>query len=186
MPLARNTYTKKTLVPCFAPLPFSHKMVRHAIHALKYYRYEKACTLFARAMAIPFCEEIAEKRMFGTFTQPILIPLPLHAKKLHERGFNQTFLIAQALLQELQDTSISLSQTALTRVRASSSQTKTKGPQERLAHVQGAFFAQRKEVLGKDVIILDDVITTGATLKSASETLKEAGARSVWCIAVAQ
>lgn len=119
-------------------------------------------------------------RMFGTTltTTPfssadIVIPVPLHRKKLHQRGFNQSELIAEGIAEKL---GIPMVPGLIERIRYSATQT-SRSRYERWENVEGIFQVRRPQSLsGKHVLLVDDVVTTGSTLEACSnEILKVKG-----------
>lgn len=109
----------------------------------------------------------------------ILIPLPLHKWRLFFRGFNQAELLTKHLAKSL---SIPVDYDALTRIKATKAQSNL-GKLARKQNVKGAFEYQAKQPY-RHVAIVDDVITTGATVNQVCELLTQAGVThiSVWCI----
>jgi competence protein ComFC len=169
-----------------APLPYEHSLVREAVHAAKYRGHVRATELLAESLAPHLAEELGERRMLGTFYEPLLIPIPLHETRMRERGFNQTERIASVLVRSLPDSKLNICLTALTRVRDTAHQARIRSKQARFANMNGAFIVtDPARVVDRYVILLDDVFTTGATLFSAREALLVAGARDVLCVAVA-
>ena len=122
--------------------------------------------------------------MYEEFTKPVLIPVPLHPKKHHARGYNQTEWIAQALIKHLNSEDVTLSTDILTRVKNTPSQAHQKNKVARIQNMKDAF-SVIDDLRGKDILLLDDVVTTGATLMSAKKALLTSGARNVLCVAVA-
>lgn len=115
----------------------------------------------------------------------LIVPVPLHSSKLRRRGYNQSDYFAQGLAEML---CIPWTNECLSRVRATSTQTK-KNQLERFENVEGAFRVTASEVIDdKRILLVDDVITTGATLEACSTALLAAGSReiSVATIAVAE
>ena len=106
-----------------------------------------------------------------------LAPIPLHPKKLKKRGYNQAEIIAKALSQKDHPVVNILSRVKETKDQASLSHEK------REANVTGCF--EVKKNIPEDVIMIDDVITTGSTLKEASIALRNAGAKRIWAITLA-
>ena len=107
-----------------------------------------------------------------------LVPIPLARSRLRERGFNQTEILARAL-SPLWQTPVWSS----VLVRASSTRSQTQlTPGERLGNVAGAFSVpavSRQTIGGAHLILIDDVVTTGATLRAAAAALFAAGARTL-------
>lgn len=111
-----------------------------------------------------------------------VIPLPLSAQRLRERGFNQTLLLARALAAEKTNPHI------LLKMRDTAVQ-HTLPLKERLANVRQSFVVEpqlAKAVQGKRLVVLDDVMTSGATLRAAAEALRQAGAHHLTAIVFAR
>lgn len=173
-------------VRCLAPLRYTHRTVRRAVAATKYHANERVAQLLGEGLAPYLAEEIAERRLFGTFTDPLCIPVPLHRSRLRERGFNQSERIARAMLQALQDTRIISAPRAIVRSKRTHAQARTDHKSERIMNMENAFSVPDTSIVqGRDIILLDDVITTGSTLHEASRALRNAGARDILCVAVA-
>jgi ComF family protein len=147
---------------------------------------------------LPAAEALGEylaKAMEGLGTElterPVLVPVPLDRERFRERGFNQAERIAKAALGRLRVCSrdwdrIELNAAALRRVRATQSQTGLTRHQRR-ANLRGAFSVPRPEaVAGRDVVVADDVFTTGTTASECARVLRRAGARSVFVATVAR
>lgn len=106
----------------------------------------------------------------------LLIPVPLHAKRQRERGFNQAELLAVHLSGPLR---IPVAANVVRRVRATSTQA-AQTAAERAANLAGAFACiNPAAVRGKSVLLIDDVFTTGSTLRECAKTLLDAGAKEV-------
>jgi len=175
-----------TPITCLAPFPYRHKLIRSAIQATKYHGHKRAPSLLGEALAPHVAEELSDRRMFGTFLEPLLIPIPLHSKRLRERGFNQTERIAETLVQTLCDEHVTIDTTSLVRTKDTKHQTLQHRREERKKNLRNAFSVKNPErIHGRDILLFDDVLTTGATLSSAKRTLQKAGVRNVLCIAVA-
>lgn len=111
----------------------------------------------------------------------LLIPVPLHAQRLRERGFNQALELARPIAQAL---ALSLIVDGLCRQRATPPQTGLNALHRR-RNMRGAF-AINTDVQGRDVALVDDVVTTAATVRECAKVLKRAGAASVQVWAVAR
>jgi ComF family protein len=107
----------------------------------------------------------------------VLVPVPLHERRLRERGFNQSELLAVELARR---TARPVAGDALARVRETSSQAGL-SPGERVENVRGAFAASAR-LDGRSVLLVDDVCTTGATLYACARALKRSGAATVQAV----
>jgi ComF family protein len=116
-------------------------------------------------------------------TVDLVIPVPLHAARQRERGYNQSELLARFLARQL---GWRVETAALKRVRRTRPQVGL-NMVERRANVSGAFIAEPSLVKGKQILLIDDVRTTGATLVASAEVLLAAGANAVsaYCLAEA-
>ncbi len=113
----------------------------------------------------------------------ILIPVPLHPRRLRERGFNQSLLLARVISRLKK---IPLACHLLERVRYTPPQTQLSGS-EREKNVRGAFCLRSNHFLAeKTVLLIDDVFTSGATVNECTRVLKEAGAREVQVLTLAR
>jgi ComF family protein len=116
----------------------------------------------------------------------LVIPVPLHPRRLRERGFNQAHVIAaEAVRAGLFAPWTRLAPWALARVRETPAQTRLSRP-ERLTNLRAAFTARPDAVRGRTVLLVDDVMTTGATLDACARALLRAGAREVDAVVVAR
>jgi ComF family protein len=150
--------------------------VQDLVRSLKYDASGHAAKLAADLLADYLREELAAARTFST-KKILIVPVPLHASRSRERGFNQIELVLQALPQEYRDGSLAkLASHALARTRATKPQTRLPR-RERLSNVAGAFAAPAPALVQKaHIFLIDDVTTTGATLANAATPLRRAGA----------
>lgn len=148
---------------------FHEDEARLLCHLLKF-RWDAAA---ARPLAAGMAEALALSGLADT--QDGAAPVPLHPKRQRERGYNQAALLARAVCGH---TGLPLWEDALTRTRHGTSQI-TRSREERLAALTGAFTADGARVAGKRVLLIDDVLTTGATAVSCAQALLDAGAERV-------
>ncbi len=110
----------------------------------------------------------------------IIVPVPLHPKRLHSRGFNQAELLADSLSKRL---GVPIVTEAIFRTRNTLRQmTLTRSLRER--NVSGAFHAIKEEVLGKRILLVDDIYTAGVTARACAKEMLDKGAEEVSVIAV--
>lgn len=142
------------------------------VHALKYGHWHALGTEIAERMGrLGWPADVLEERV-------AVIPVPLAAARLRERGFNQSESLASALATRWR---LPMWREALERARATESQTRLT-PEERLANVSGAFRvsdAVRRRLANQHVVLVDDVVTTAATLNACAAALVSGGARIV-------
>ena len=111
-----------------------------------------------------------------------LVPVPLHPRRLRSRGYNQSQLLARAAGKLLD---IPVREDLVKRAKDSPPQVDARTSEQRRANVAGSFEAS-DEVEGLSVLLVDDVATTGSTLIACADALKDAGAASVWGLALAR
>lgn len=148
--------------------------LRQAIHRFKYRS--------ARDLAAPLGEMIADFWREHPLSADLIVPVPLHARRLKERGYNQAQLLADQLGGAI---GITVAGDVLRRTRYTMAQARLDGGQRR-QNVQGAFLCQDSRVRDRPVLLIDDICTTGATLESCSVALREGGACSVWALTLAR
>lgn len=134
--------------------------------------------------------ELAEplgKLMAAYWTQhpmpvDVVVPVPLHAARLRERGYNQAALLAREMARRA---GLAIDEQTLVRQRATSPQVDLNARQ-RKENVDGAFRCSSNALAGKQVLLIDDVCTTGATLEACAVALYQGGARSVQALTLAR
>ena len=151
-------------------------MVREAVHAFKFGG--------KRALALPLGDLLAETRaLLPIDAVDLLVPVPLHRRRERERGFNQSRLLARRVACAW---GVPLRADVLARAAATLPQTDL-GAAERRANVRGAFALRRPDaVAGRHVVLVDDIMTTGATAGACAALLQEAGAATVGVVTVAR
>lgn len=155
--------------------------LRELIHLLKYDGVRPAARVLGRMLAeaiLPLQPLLAEGRV-------LIVPVPLHARKLRQRRFNQAQLIAEAALRSGSCSRFEL-KPALRRTRETQSQIGLSRHQRR-ENLRGAFSVNRPgEVRGRKILLVDDVFTTGTTVSECARVLRRAGAAKVYVATVAR
>jgi ComF family protein len=126
-------------------------------------------------LAGPLGELMAETWEQAGLQGDLIAPVPLHPRRFRQRGYNQSALLALELGRRLE---MPVREDAMQRTRHTAPQVNL-GVEERRANVHGAFSARRRLVSGRRVILVDDVLTSGATLEACAKALQEAGASRV-------
>jgi ComF family protein len=179
-------YTKETFVQAYhlatkdnstALATFGDKRIRAAVHLNKFHGHPHATRLLA-ALLKTYLDALPQEPY-------MLIPIPLSAKRERERGYNQATLVAEEACKSFQH--IFVSQHILKKQKHTPPQT-TLTKEKRLQNLRGAFFVpttKKTLITDANIIIFDDVTTTGSTLREARATVLLYKPKSVVCIALA-
>jgi ComF family protein len=156
-----------------SPFLFSG-VIRKAIHEFKYRNLKAIAPLLASFLS----DFLLENPIPGD----VLVPVPIHGKRQRERGYNQSSLIAHELSLI---NKVPLINDCLIRKVNTPPQVRTASAMERRKNIADAFACADGRLKGKQVLLIDDVSTSGATLNTCAGVLKAAGAASVWGLTVA-
>ena len=150
-------------------------LIREAVHQLKYQNL--------RAIAPFLAELLADYLELSPLPGEVLVCVPLHPRRLRERGYNQSSLLARELGRRID---LLVIEDCLIRVKQAQPQVRAVNVEERRRNVADAFMCRDERVSGKQIILIDDVCTSGATLESCAVALKSKGATSVWGLTLAR
>lgn len=179
----KTTHEKKNIVTIFS---YDDNLIRQTIWSLKFRRNKKLAKVFAQILYDEILEKLSEEMLFSNFKKPILIPIPISRKRLRERGFNQTELIAKEMSLLDMSNSFVFKKDILVKHIDTPHQSRAKNKKERLENIKNSFSVKnKKEIKGKNIILLDDVTTTGATLNEAKKILRQNGAKKIICLTIA-
>lgn len=174
------SFVDPRIIPATRPatvalLPYSQPAVRSAIHEAKYHGSERAFTLLTQALVAYLSESDDD---VGT---PIVVPVPLGKERRKERGYNQ---IEEILRRASKECKVAIDDSILIRTRETVSQVSL-SQHMREENMRGAFAVTHSADPSRTYMVIDDVLTTGATLQAAIEALREAGATHIAPIALA-
>ncbi len=147
---------------------------RDMVYSLKYRNL--------RALAPELGRLLAEYLESTPIASDVLMPVPLHPRRERERGYNQSVHLVRELGRRA---GLAIDTQGLRRTRNTPPQVSIDGHEERRRNTDGAFECI-STVDGSRVLLLDDVVTTGSTMSACARALKDAGARSVWGLALAR
>ena len=149
--------------------------VRDMVHGLKYRNLRAGAPEMGRLLGKKYLES-------NPPAADVLIPVPLHARRERERGFNQSELLAREVSKA---TGLPVESRVLRRTRDTPPQVSFGSREERRRNIEGAFESTSKAD-GKRILLIDDVVTTGSTLSACAGALKTAGSHSVCGLALAR
>jgi ComF family protein len=188
--ICERTITTKPLAlsgTTAALFDYKNPLVKKAIWSLKYHRKKALGKYFGIALYREFFKQLARdnKKNSGEI---ILVPIPASAKANTMRGYNHAAIIAKAIARSAEDDGLILTvgNDFLYKKRENAQQAVVKGRSHRKQNVEEVFGVKNGEDLrGKTVILIDDVITTGATITEAKRAIKVFGPKRILAIAVA-
>ncbi|OGI63781.1 hypothetical protein A2914_01235 [Candidatus Nomurabacteria bacterium RIFCSPLOWO2_01_FULL_41_21] len=163
----------------FPIFDYRDKNVKKAIWMLKYKGKKRLADIFGIVMYGRILEELGELDLMANFKKPILIPIPLSKTRQKERGYNQTELICRKIMN-LGEKNLEYQKNVLIKIRETEHQARIEDKRKRLLNLIDSFGVINEELIkGRNIILLDDVTTTGTTLKEAKKVLKNAGAKKI-------
>lgn len=170
-----NRKTKLQFLDSFTAVWYYEGNVRKSILRFKFYHARALAPAYGRLLAM----KVSQLHPEGF---DLLTWVPVSRRRRLRRGYDQVALLAQAVGEELEMPAVSL----LRKIRHNQPQSHLTDPAQRRANVLGAYRLQSgQDVTGKRILLLDDVLTTGATAGEAARILLTAGAKEVHCAAIA-
>lgn len=156
---------------------FYREPIRHLLHLFKYGEKTAVRHLFGRLL-----HNFLERYSVSLEHFELIVPIPLHPLRLAQRGYNQAELLARIIAARHRRPVVTGN---LIRTRYTAYQAKN-DPKERWTNIRGAFRIKHPEsFLNKSVLLVDDLLTTGATVYEASTVLKQAGAKKIGVLTLA-
>ncbi len=175
--------TAKWIFPLY---DYRHPPIKKALWLLKYKGKKRLAIILAQTLEGRIMEELSELSVMENFNDPLLVPIPLSKKRYRERGYNQSELICRELMKIDTEKYFCLEKNVLIKPRETEHQARIENRTERLKNIVGSFAVINPErAQGKNIILIDDITTTGATLSEAKKVLKEAGAKKIIAFTVA-
>lgn len=172
-----------TIIPIFR---YKNIVIKNAVWALKYHSNKEIGRILAQTMYDRMLGELSVQKIFSNFHTPLLIPIPLSKKRLRNRGFNQAEVIGKEIFRIDGGISFSYRANVLYKIKDTPNQVSIKDKGERLRNLRGCFsVANTNAIKDKNIILIDDVTTTGATITEARKTLLAAGAKKVIAFTIA-
>ena len=165
---------------------YRHPLIKKSLWLLKYSGKKRLAKIFAEVLSEKISEELSELSALQNFTCPILIPIPLSKKRYRERGYNQTELICREIIHLTP--ALTLEKNILIKTKETEHQARIKDRNARLKNIISSFAVKNEninKIKNRNIILIDDITTTGATLLEAKKVLKKAGAGKVIAFTVA-
>lgn len=172
---------------------YRHPAIKKSLWLLKYKGKRRLANVFAEIIYEKILEELSELSVLENFVEIILIPIPLSAKRYRERGYNQAQLICEELVKinhlrhgvDIKN-NFNLEKNVLIKIKETEHQARIRDKRVRLKNLIDSFAVKNEEKIKKrNIILIDDITTTGATLNEARKVLKNSGARKVIAFTVA-
>lgn len=166
------------------------RYIDHAAQPIHFFHYEGIIQKAIKALKYRYVSDLASE--FVSLIPPLtiaeadmLIPIPLHSSRLRERGYNQAEVLGGLIAQKLD---IPMRTDILKRVKKTTPQVEMKKRSERLKNMEGVFAIHNSSFMihNSRILLFDDVYTTGATMQSAANVLKQKGASVVWTMTMAR
>ena len=170
----------------FSLFDYRHPPIKKAIWLLKYKGKKSIANVFIEILHGRILEELSDLSIMENFREPILIPIPLAPKRKRERGFNQAELLCQKIVKLDKNENLILEKNVLIKPKDTEHQAKIENRTKRLKNILGSFAIKNPEkIKNRNIILIDDVATTGATLNEARRILKQAGAKKIIAFTIA-
>jgi ComF family protein len=161
----------------FVGFSYQDYRVRQLIHAFKYYHKKDIGVALTKVYAHTLESFVA------TLENPLLVPIPMYRARMYTRGHDHAAIIASTIGRPL---SVPVEKRLLTRNKDTAQLSKTHSKSERAREIKNAFTVDISKIrLHHTIILVDDIITTGATMREAKRVLEKCGYKDIRCIALA-
>lgn len=170
----------KTLDGLYCAVSYDNFVVKKLINQFKYGPCIKELSSPLFFLILTHFTNLNELPVFKDF---VLISVPLHKKKIKQRGFNQAEEIGKHLSKSSE---IPILNNVLFKIKQTPAQVELK-KEQRKENIKGAFSIQNPELIKeKKILLIDDIFTTGSTLKECAKVLKQSGAKEIWGVVIAR
>lgn len=170
----------KKLTGLYSAASYNNFIVKKMINQFKYKPYIKELSKPLSSLIITHLINLNKTSNLFDF---VLVSIPLHKKKLKQRGFNQAEEIAKELSENLK---LPAFNDILVKTKQTPAQVELE-KEEREKNIKNVFLCQKSElVINKKILLVDDIFTTGSTMEECARVLRDAGAKEVWGIVVAR
>ncbi len=181
----RKCKNKTSLIHLFFATTYNENqediLIKRLIYRFKYESLIKELSFIFSKLIIAHFRAIGLNKDF--FKDFLIISIPLHIKRKKWRGFNQAEEIAKYISSYLK---IPIIKKVLIRIKNTKPQTETENREKRKTNIKNAFkCSNSSSIKGKNILLIDDIYTSGATMEEAAQTLKRAGAKRIWGCVVA-
>ncbi len=164
----------------FSVYDYRDPKIKKIVWLLKYKNRKILSEVIAQSIYSIMLPTLSEFYSIENFRNPYIIPIPLSRERLKERGYNQTKLITEELCKLDKNSNFEPVYNVLIKTKETEHQARIKDKSARMKNLVDTFtVTDEKLIRGKNIILIDDVTTTGATLAEAKKTLKKFGARKV-------
>lgn len=182
LPPCEPTEDENTL----ALFDYRHALVKELVWEIKYKGNHNLAEKIGGLLYDTLVSELLERNILEKFDAVVLLPMPISDRRRLERGWNQAELLANAIRKLDTVGRFKYYPRQLVKIRHTERQTIAGSRKERLENLRDSMLVQHSPVvMGKFVVLVDDVTTTGASFSEAKRALKEAGAKRVLCLAFA-
>lgn len=161
---------------------YDDPVLQNLIHYFKYKGFKNLAPVLVEIL-IKYLKSLSLSIVNSQRSIVVVIPLPLYKKRERERGFNQAKLLAESVVKQFNLELIE----PLKRIKNTKPQSQIKDPERRQSNVFNCFTIKNPEaVKGKNIILVDDVFTSGATMNEAVKVLKQNGAKQIIALVLAK
>lgn len=177
---------RDSLTATIALLPYRHPAVHSGIYQMKYRNKTSYLPIFGSMLSDVLIDLLAELEFTHDFTNPLLVVVPTTQKNIRRRGIHLTHELARLALKQGLNQWVEYHTGVISQKRHKEKQSRLRTRKQRLLNPQGAYHVKRPLLVhNRNIIILDDVYTTGATMQEITRVVRKAGARRIIRITLA-